>query len=69
MREVNLKNYIEKRKKNKIIMINVRETIEKNRCEQLRSRDIDKSLLLYNAAFKKRERLFERIGEREYRLR
>jgi hypothetical protein len=69
MREVDLKNYFKKRKKNRIIMINLRENIEKNKCEQLRNRDIDKALLLYNAASKKRERLFERIGEREYRLR
>ncbi|MFT9485756.1 MAG: hypothetical protein ACH0QD_00025 [Tepidibacillus sp.] len=69
MRTINFDEYNQKRKSSKINFLKMRDQLERKPSSTFRKRDPEKQLLLFKMAKKRKDRLFKKIGEREYELR
>ena len=70
MREINLENYNKNKKERKLKMLEIRDQLkqEKRKRSGRKNRDPNKRILLYRLALQARQRKFEKISNREYKL-
>jgi len=68
MKKVSLKEYNKKRNSFKLSFSKIREDINQESSEEIRNRDDKKKVLLYQMAKKRKDKLFQKIGDRKYKL-
>jgi|GEM_PF-1543122 len=68
MRKISFKEYNKKRKEAKVDLLKMRDNLNKKPNDNSRGRDREKRILLYKLAKERREKIFKKTGEREYKL-
>ena len=70
MREINLEDYNKNKQARKLKMLKIRDRLKDENSDRSgsKNRSWEKRILLYKLALKARQRKFEKIGNREYRL-
>jgi len=68
MKKVSLKQYNKKRNSFKLSFSKIREEIKQEPSKGIKNRDNKKTILLYQIAKKRKNKLFKKTGNREYKL-
>ncbi len=67
MRKISFEEYDKKRKSAKIDLLKIRDDLDKKVSSGLRTRDSEKSFLLYKLAKEKKESMLKKVGNRKYK--
>ena len=68
MKKVSLEQYNKKRNSFKLSFSKIREEIKQEPSKGIKNRDNKKTILLYQIAKKRKNKLFKKTGNREYKL-
>ena len=70
MRKINLEDYNKNKRERKLKMLKIRDRLREEKSDRSgsKNRSRDKRILLYKLALKARQRKFEKIADREFKL-